>query len=53
MGRWSAVELIPQSELHFLAPGSYLPFAFIKDKDGHVTGMVEDSDEGQSYKKIK
>jgi len=46
-------ELIPQSELHFLAPGWTLPFTFIKDKNGHVTGMVEDSDEGQFYKKIK
>jgi mono/diheme cytochrome c family protein len=46
-------ELIPQSELHFLAPGWYLPFTFIKDKNGNVTGMVEDSDEGQFYKKIK
>ena len=46
-------ELIPQSELHFLAPGWYLPFTFIKDKNGNVTGMIEDSDEGQFYKKIK
>ena len=47
------VELIPQSELHFLAPGWYLPFTFTKDKDGHVISIVEDSDEGLTYTKIK
>ncbi len=47
------IELIPQSALHFAAPGWYLPFTFIKDKDGHVTGMVEDSEEGLAYNKIK
>ena len=46
-------ELIPQSELHFLAPGWYLPFTFIKDKNGRVTQMAEDTDEGLVYEKIK
>ncbi len=47
------VELIPQSELHFLAPGWVLPVNFIKDKNEHITQMVEDNDEGEVYKKIK
>jgi mono/diheme cytochrome c family protein len=47
------VELIPQSEIHFLAPGWYLPISFVKDKNGHVTHLVEDSDEGLMFKKIK
>ena len=47
------VELIPQSETHFLAPGWFLPVTFIKDKDGKVTGMQEDSDIGSAFTKIK
>ena len=47
------VELIPQSEQHFLAPGWVLPVSFVKDKSGHVTQMIEDSDLGGIYKKIK
>src|SRR5882724_5018251 len=47
------IELIPQSELHFLAPGWVLPVTFVKDKDGHITEIVEDSGEGGVYKKIK
>lgn len=47
------IELIPQSESHFFAPGWVLPVNFIKDKNGHITYMVEDSDEGKIYKKIK
>jgi len=47
------IELIAQSKVHFLAPGWTLPFTFIKDKNSNVTGMVEDTDEGQVYKKIK
>jgi len=47
------IELIPQSETHFLAPGWILPVRFDKDKDGIVKQMVEESDEGGVYKKIK
>jgi mono/diheme cytochrome c family protein len=47
------IELVPQSELHFLAPGWVLPMSFSKDKDGHITQLMEDSDEGLVYKKIK
>ena len=47
------IELIPQSELHFLAPGWVLPVTFVKEKDGHITGIAEDSGEGVVYKKIK
>ena len=47
------IELIPKSALHFLAPGWVLPVSFTKDKDGHMTALVEDSDEGGVYKKIK
>ena len=47
------IELIPQSELYFLAPGWYLPFTFIKDKNGRATQITEDTDEGLVYEKIK
>ena len=47
------IELIPQSEKHFLAPGWVLPVTFVTDKEGHATEIVEDSDEGGVYKKIK
>ncbi len=47
------IELIPKSELHYLAPGWVLPVTFVKDKNGRTTQLVEDSDEGGVYKKIK
>jgi hypothetical protein len=46
-------ELIPESELHFLAPGWALAISFVKDKNGRITQLVEDSDFGATYKKIK
>jgi mono/diheme cytochrome c family protein len=46
-------ELIPESELHFFAPGWPLAVSFVKDKNGRVTQLVEDSDFGRAYKKIK
>jgi mono/diheme cytochrome c family protein len=46
-------ELIPQSELHFSAPGWALAISFVKGKNGRVTGLVEDTDFGRSFKKIK
>ena len=46
-------ELIPQSELHFLAPGWVLGFSFVKDKEGKVTALLEDTDYGRMFKKIK
>ncbi len=46
-------ELIPQSEVHFLAPGWRLPVSFVKDKMGNVIQLVEDSDAGLVWKKIK
>lgn len=46
-------ELIPQSKLHFLAPGWPLAISFVKDKNGLVTQLVEDSNYGRTFKKIK
>lgn len=46
-------ELIPQSEVHFLAPGWRLPVSFVKDKMGHVVKLIEDSDAGLVWNKIK
>lgn len=46
------LELIPQSETHFLAPGWILPVHFVKDENGLVTEMVEESGEGGVYKRI-
>jgi mono/diheme cytochrome c family protein len=47
------IELVPQSESHFLAPGWFLPMSFIKDEKGQIAQMREDSDEGLVYKKVK
>jgi hypothetical protein len=47
------IELIPQSDVHFLAPGWYVPFTFVKDKNGRVIEMIEETDFGKSFKKIK
>ncbi|CAN5520849.1 hypothetical protein BH10BAC3_BH10BAC3_07060 [soil metagenome] len=47
------IELIPQSESHFFAPGWVLPMSFVKDKNGKVIQLVEDSDLGEIFKKIK
>jgi mono/diheme cytochrome c family protein len=46
-------ELIPQSELSFIVPGWVLPVSFVKDKDGRVSQLVEGSDYGRTFKKIK
>ena len=46
-------ELIPQSEFHFLAPGWVLGFSFVKGKEGKVTALLEDTDYGRMFKKIK
>jgi len=46
-------ELIPQSELYFLAPGWALPISFNKEKDGRITGLTEATDYGMVLKKIK
>ena len=47
------IELIPQSALYFLAPGWPVPVSFIKDKDGHITQLMEATDYGVLHKKIK
>jgi hypothetical protein len=47
------VELIPQSEAYFLAPGWVLPVSFVKDKDGKVTQIEEGTDIGRTFKKVK
>jgi len=46
-------ELIAQSELHFIGPGWVLGFSFVKDKNGQVAQLIEDSDYGRTFKKIK
>jgi hypothetical protein len=46
-------ELIPQSDMHFLAPGWALPVTFLKDKDGHITQMKEDTYFGGMFTKVK
>lgn len=48
-----ATELIPQTELRFLTPGWVLPVTFIKDKDGRITQLTEETDYGRLFKKIK
>ena len=48
-----ATELIPQTELRFLAPGWVLPINFIKDKDGRIMQLAEETDYGRVFKKIK
>jgi len=53
--RWETAqktELIPQSELYFLAPGWELPISFNKEKDGRITGLTEATDYGMVLKKI-
>lgn len=47
------IELIPQSDEYFLAPGWYVPFTFVKDKNGRVIELIEETDFGKSFKKIK
>lgn len=47
------IELIPQSDVHFLAPGWYVPFTFVKDKNGRIIELIEETDFGKSFKKIK
>ena len=46
-------ELIPQSELHFIGPGWVLGFSFVKDNEGKVTALLEDTDYGRIFKKVK
>jgi mono/diheme cytochrome c family protein len=46
-------ELIPQSDLHFLAPGWALPVTFSKDKDGHIIQLKEDTYYGGTFTKVK
>jgi len=45
------VELIPQSELRFLAPGWPLPLNFIKDEHGRIIQLKEETGYGSLYKK--
>ena len=40
-------------KLHFLAPGWPVPVSFVKDRTGRVIQLVEDSDYGMVFKKIK
>ena len=47
------IGLIAQSQVHFLAPGWYFPLTFIKDKNGRVLEIKEDTEEGLVYEKIK
>jgi len=47
------IELIPQSASYFLAPGWPVPVSFIKDKDGHITQLMEATDYGVLHRKIK
>ncbi len=49
----SKTALIPQSEFHFLAPGWVLAVSFVKDKNGQITQLKEDTDYGRTFKKIK
>ena len=46
-------EMIPQSELHFMAAGWPVGVSFIKNKNGDITGLAEDTDYGRIFKKIK
>ena len=47
------IELIPQTQTYFLAPGWVLPINFIKDENGNVTALKEATDYGEVFKKIK
>ncbi|MEO6721551.1 MAG: hypothetical protein ABIN67_14375 [Ferruginibacter sp.] len=53
LGNGPKTELIPQSEVYFLAPGWVLPVSFIKDENEHVTALKEATDYGGVFKKIK
>ena len=46
-------ELVPQSELRFIGAGLPLPLTFVKDKDGRITELKEETDYGRAFKKIK
>lgn len=45
------VELIPQSDLRFLAPGWPMPINFIKDENGYITKLKEETNYGTVYEK--
>ncbi len=44
-------ELIPQSDLRFLAPGWPMPIDFIKDENGRITQLKEETNYGVMYEK--
>ncbi len=46
------IELIPQTQTYFFAPGWVLPINFIKDESGNVTALKEATDYGEVFKKI-
>jgi mono/diheme cytochrome c family protein len=46
-------ELVPQSELHFLAPGYPVSINFAKDGNGKIVQLAEALDDGLIFKKIK
>lgn len=46
-------ELIPQSELYFIGAGLPLPLTFVKDKYGQITKIIEATDYGRVFIKIK
>ncbi len=46
-------ELIPQSDLRFIGAGMVLPLSFVKDKDGQIVELKEETDYGRVFKKIK
>jgi mono/diheme cytochrome c family protein len=46
-------ELIPQSELYFIGAGLPLPLTFVKDKNGHITQIMEATDYGRVFFKMK
>jgi mono/diheme cytochrome c family protein len=45
-------ELVPQSELAFAAEGLPIPITFVKDKNGHITQIVEATDYGRTFKRV-
>lgn len=47
------IELIPQTQTYFLAPGWPLPVNFITDNNSEVIALKEATDYGEVFKKIK
>ena len=47
------IELVPQTQTYFLAPGWVVPLTFITDSKGHAIAVKEGTDYGEAFKKIK